>query len=341
MICFLCILFSLLLLSSCTTSNDNKFKTIEATDSLSVFLGLPTSIKYFQGNLFTIDPFDKNGLIKIINIGSDSTICTFASKGEGPNEYLHIANIDPFIDSSSNKIKINIYDPITSSLGHYDFDSLICYQKDYVPTIHKLPKNNPKLHELLRIDNGYIATGIIENHKYSLLTNDLISSGNFGNYRPKPSEEISDYSNIFANFGHSVLSENRDKLIEIIYNASVISCYDVKNKRKEWEYLIKELNYHREGNISVNDEPQGYLSASFYKDKIIALYSGRKENINDVATYGNEMHVFNSDGKLLNNYIFSHDGFCLTVNPSKGQIFLLSHTPEPAIFIYDIPSELK
>lgn len=330
---------SLIGLCSCSSkANVEEFITLNPSDSLSVFLGLPTSVKYLDDKLFVVDPFDEKGFIKIIDTFSDSILCTFANKGEGPYEYLHIANVDPYFDSKDRRLKIDIFDPVSLRLGLYDCDSLLILKEDYCPNIRKVSVDSLRFHEMLKLKTGYIATGLTEKNKYTVLSDSLTLINQYGSYRPKPSSSISDLSHVFANYGHSVLSPNRDKLAEIIYNASVLSCYDTKTQKKEWEYLIKELNYHVDGGDGpVNDEPQGFLSASFYNDKIVALYSGRKDNPDAIATYGNELHVLNANGELERKYKLANDGFYITIDSERKVIYLLSHTPESAIYIYDIP----
>lgn len=330
---------------SCGQSNNKKVDLEKITqlgdlaeiDSLSLFLGLPTIVKLFDNKLFIVDMFDEGKIVKIYDLEKKEILLSFAKKGEGPYEYLHVNNIDIYRNSDS-RVKISLFDPVSSKLGVYDYDSLLIMNNNYLPKMILSKNKDVRFHEILRINEGYLATGLTTEGKYTLLSDSLKIIGYFGKYRPKPQAGISGMSHIIANYGKSVLSRNKDLLIEIIYNASVLSCYDVKKTgiTQRWESVIHELDYRMDGTSIINNAPIGYLSAYIGDDKIYALYSGEADDMDAVATYGKEIHVYSYTGNIIGRYSISKPAFAFCIDEKADKIYVLSHVPEPNITVYDM-----
>lgn len=158
----------------------------------------------------------------------------------------------------------------------------------------------------------------------------------FGMYRKKPSDDIPDMLHAIANYGKSFISDNRYFLAEIIYNASVLSFYDLKKKEKLWEYCLGDLDYRIDGESIIYKSVVGYLSISLTDKYIYALYSGEKDKEDDIATYGKMIYIFNYDGELVNKYQLSISAFSISVDYENRKLYALSHQPEPKIYIYDL-----
>lgn len=341
----LVILIVILTLASCAQSNKKvdlyksvKLEELSEVDSLNLFLGLPTTIKLFDNKLFIVDMFDENKSVKVYDVKKKGVILSFAQKGEGPYEYLHISDVDIYEDNLG-EVKVDIYDPVSSKIGSYDYDSLLIMKDNYIPKMITSLNNNVRFHEIHKIKDGYLATGLTLEGKYTFLSDSLKVNGYSGKYRSKPMNgSIPEMSHIIANYGKSVLSENRELLVEIIYNASVLSCYDIKHQEisQRWEYNIHDLDYRMDGKSIVNNVVMGYLSACICDKYIYALYSGEPDNLEAVATYGKEIHVFDLNGHLVNRLSISKPAFALAVDGVSKKIYILSHVPEPSITVYYI-----
>lgn len=270
----LIIITSFFLLSfffSCTDNNE-EVKTVSPSDSISAFLNLPTSIELFGDKLFVVDPFDKEGMVKVIDLKTKDICFQFAPKGEGPNELLHVGSMDIYRDVKNNMI-INLFDPTTQRLYIYNYDSLSIMRNKYTPEVHNLSDSDVSFHELLKIDNGYVTTGKAEKYKYIILSDSFQVIDQFGMYRKKPSDDIPDMLHAIANYGKSFISGNRYFLAEIIYNAPVLSFYDLKKKEKLWEYCLGDLDYRIDGESIIYKSVVGYLSISLTDKYIYAFIS--------------------------------------------------------------------
>lgn len=263
------LLLLLSIFSACTQqAKNNPIETLSVTDSISVYVGLPTVMRYCDGELFIVDMFDEDKLVKIVDTTTKELIFSFATKGEGPNEYLHIGDVDLYT-GKDNRLKIGLYDPMSSRMGIYDCDSLLTLKEKYIPAQLHFSGEGIRLHELLKIDEGYLATGNTISGKYILLSDSLEIQSLCGDYRPKPASSIPDMSHVIANHGKTVVSDDKDLFVELIYNASVLSCFDIKQQQltKRWEQVIHELDYKLEGESVINKRPMGYLSASIGQKK--------------------------------------------------------------------------
>ena len=242
-------------------------------------------------------------------------------------------------ENADHRTKIGLFDAARQRLAVYEFDSLQALQSTYHPRFYHLTTDDigNRLSELFKLRNRYIATGKTEKYKYTLLSDSLQMTGSFGTYQPKPAEAIPDMQHVIANYGNSTLSDDRKYLVEVIYNAGVLTFYDLEARQKLWEYCINELNYTVKGNSIINIGVMGYLSASIADGRIYALYVGEKENPDEMATYGKELHVFDYSGKLLGKYNLQTPVFAICAAPAQSKLYALSHIPEPNIYIYPLP----
>ena len=338
------ILFSVLVSCICScnqpnaTDNVQRVKT-KAKDSLDLTFGLPTAFQYHDDKVFIVDLFGEKGIVNIYDLKKKQTLLSFGAKGNGPYEYLHINSIDVYT-GKDNRSKLSLFDPVKKRLTIYDIDSLLLEQKRYEPQIKK-NQSNIGFHELLAIKEGFIATGRTQEGKYIVLNDSLGVEKITGEYRPKPAENIPDMKHITANYGKSVVSADQNHLLEIIYNASVLSFYKISDGQlnKLWESNLIELDYELQGDNIINRQPVGYISGSITSEKIYALYSGEKENpaAEEIAPYAKEIHIYNLEGKMLSKIETENSLFLISVDEANKVIYGLSHTPTPRIFEYQIP----
>ena len=70
--------------------------------------------------------------------------------------------------------------------------------------------------------------------------------------------------------------------------------------------------------------------------KIDNIEKQQPEQEDDIATYGKMIHIFNYDGELVNKYQLSISAFSISVDYGNRKLYVLSHQPEPKIYIYDL-----
>lgn len=327
----------ILLLSSCNFSREmkNGETSLAPVDSMCSVIGLPTGMKLFDGKLFLVDMFNGESLISVFDLKTKQNLISFGKRGNGPEEFLHISNID-FKRNADNQTELLVFDPAKKKCHLYDYQELLNGRISESACLN-VDDSAPSLHELHKLDNGYIATGKIDENKYVRLSESLKPIDYIGSYRPKPFNAIPDAVHRQANNGKTEFSQDKKGMVEIVYNASVLSYFEVGTEglQKKWEYMIDELDYEVVDGSIVNKSVVGYLSAYVGQKSVYALYSGEKENLGEIATYGTEIHVFDYDGKMVDKIKLERSAFLISVDEANKKIYTLSHVPETVVLIYD------
>ena len=292
--------------------------------------------------MFVFDFYGENGLMKVLDLKNKKIIKSFAYKGEGPNEVLSVGSFDCV--SSEYGDFLYLFDPMTKKMQIYAMDSLLSDSSRPIPIVQKKMPSKSRYMEVLKTKNGYIASGIIEDKKFVLLNDSLQECGSGGQYAKKPSEDIPNMTNVIANNGKFFMSEDKKYIVNVIYLAGIISCYtfdDISNSISlKWENILTELDYTLHGESFVNNGTIGYLSAAMGKQYIYALYSGEKENTNENATYGAEIHIYDYEGTLIKKYKIPTPAFCICVDEENHTLYAVTHEPETAVIKYTLPEKL-
>ena len=325
------------LLCSCISSKEVKdeYVSLVPVDSLCSVVGIPTTMKLFDDKLFLVDMFNGESLISVYDIKTKAKVFSFGEKGNGPEEFLQITSLD-FSDKGNGQIEMLAFDPVRKQCSIYNYQHLLNGNRNKEKSLN-IAASVPYLYELYKLNKGYIATGRLEKDKYVLFSDSLEVFDYKGEYRPKPMKGIPDVLHSLANYGKTEFSLDKKKMVEIVYNASVLSMYDVNldNIAKRWEYVIDELDYKViDGSIN-KKSVMGYLSAYVGDRYVYALYSGKPENLDEIATYGDEIHVLDYDGKMVERIKIERPAFSLAVDESENKIFTLCHIPETMVFVYD------
>ena len=323
------------LLCSCISSKEVKDEYVSLVPVDCSVVGIPTTMKLFDDKLFLVDMFNGESLISVYDIKTKAKVFSFGEKGNGPEEFLQITSLD-FSDKGNGQIEMLAFDPVRKQCSIYNYQHLLNGNRNKEKSLN-IAASVPYLYELYKLNKGYIATGRLEKDKYVLFSDSLEVFDYKGEYRPKPMKGIPDVLHSLANYGKTEFSLDKKKMVEIVYNASVLSMYDVNldNIAKRWEYVIDELDYKViDGSIN-KKSVMGYLSAYVGDRYVYALYSGKPENLDEIATYGDEIHVLDYDGKMVERIKIERPAFSLAVDESENKIFTLCHIPETMVFVYD------
>lgn len=324
---------------SCGKKVRESYDFLTSTDSLPSIIGLPTDMKIYKDRLFLVDMFNGNSLITAYDLKTKKICMSIGKRGDGPEDFLHISNLD-LEENEDSTLNVYAFDPVKMRLHRYKYDLLS--GNILLNSIKTIKTGGIGLYDLYRLENGYISTGKMDDNKYILFSDSFDILKCTGEYRPKPVKNISDMVHRRANNGKLQLSNDKKNMVELVYNASVLSLYNLvgNDVQKKWEYIIKELDYRVNGNNYINDSVIGYLSAALGDKYIYALYSGKKENLDAIATYGNEIHVYDYSGNLIKKMMLKKSAFLISVDEEKETIYALGHHPESMVVIYSLPEIL-
>jgi hypothetical protein len=330
-----------LLISSCSTSEkqDVPVVSISPVDSISVFIGLPFFAEYYDNKLFVMDIHGEDGFLKVIDVKGDSLLYSFARRGNGPNEYLHVSSLNVNADDT-NGTTIGVCDPASRKYRLYSYKSLCEQGAKTLPfSTLKFP-DGARYTELKSLSQGFITSDLNGKGRFALLDDSLKNERYVCKYRPKPQESIPDKLHAMAHNGKIVVSPDRKTIANVIYIAEVFSVFQVKDNEvlPAWDYIVKEMDYHIEnGNNIVTNTPIGYLSAAFDDKYIYGLFCGKPASNDAIAIYTDEIHVFSYNGKLVKKLILKTPAFGITIDSERRNLYVVVHDPEPKIFKYCLP----
>lgn len=81
----------------------------------------------------------------------------------------------------------------------------------------------------------------------------------------------------------------------------------------------------------------GYISVAVTPQKVFGLFSGRRRaETPGRANYGQSLHVFDWNGRLLDTYSLDRDVFSITADPEREVVYAIVEDPEPAIVAFSL-----
>lgn len=328
-------IFIIILFASCIPAKDTtEMKEWLPSDSLNVEIGSPTLIKKVGNVLFVNYSFSDNCCIDAIDIANDSILYSFATKGQGADEFLQIASMD--VHRLDGKWFLSLFDNMKRECVVYSIDSLNYYKGKCLPIRKlKLPMTSRYL-EIYRLKDFYIATGRTA-HKYTILDVDSLHRINtctdylVGNKADKDSMTVSK-----ANYGRQYPSETGDKLLSVVYMSGTLTQYEtiVDSVQKSWEYTSSDFEYRKDGNSVYQQSPMGYLAADFMGNIVLGLYSGEEKTSG--SNYGREFHLLNKEGRLLEKYRILSNLYNFCIDLENSLIYGIAYNPDPKILVYDM-----
>lgn len=300
------------------------------SDSISIFLGLPESMTLVDEKLLINDFAGIDGFIQVYDLKNKKTLSPFAKRGDGPNEFLSVSNIDSYYRNDS--LFVGLFD------GNYR--KYTAYYRDNftTPLFCKGVLIDYTVNELHRIKDGYIATGIFPQGKFAFLDDSFNVLKFAGEYRPNKEQVATDnLMHARANLGTSVLSKEKDVLVNILHKAGVVEAYQLEKDSifKIWEYVIEDLNYSVSDANIYNETVEGFISVKTTEENIFALYSGEIDAPHKTAIYGKTIFKFDYEGNLVELLYLDREAIDFAIQ--GDQLYSLTHLPEPTILIYDWP----
>ncbi|SEG29294.1 BF3164 family lipoprotein [Parabacteroides chinchillae] len=311
----------------------------EVSDSLDVEIGTPMLMQLSDNLLFVDRSFSAPYMIDAIDIRKNKLLYSFAKKGQGPNEFIQITNIDVF--QSNNHRYIQLFDNIQRKISVYSIDSLNHSLGKCLPIIEKKLDENTRYLEIYRInDSSYIATGRTK-QKFTFMDEKLDKVISCGNYLQENNTNVDSMTRSKANYGRLYLSPNRTQLASVVFMAGVMELYNINDDtiQKKWDYSLHSLKYNIQEKSLLPLNPMGYLAAGFVNNYLIGLYSGEEKK--GGTSYGNEFHIFDHNGNIKRKYLLSSKILNFCIDKNTNSIYAISYREDPKILIYKIDEQIK
>ena len=326
-------LSALFLFSACNNGGQTDVHHITPSDTITTEVNLPTIMKYVDGKLIIVDLFTEKNCVKIIDSKTKEVLCDYLQKGNASNEVLHISSMD--VNRVSDGYSIMVYDPVKMSITEWDINDLLQGNTEGISqTISG--DDGTRFTEVYRIDHGFLATGLFTNgHKFAILDDSLKLMKYEQAYLENKGTNRDMGKLAIANNGLTVFNPTKEMMTSVVYMASELHFYNIDegNITEKATYTISPLNYEVEDDHIVNKEMEGYLSATYSNEEVYALYCGVPES-DGLATYGQEVHVFDLNGNIKRKLILDTPAFQIAVDEGATTLFALCHEPDPCVKKY-------
>lgn len=281
-----------------------------------------------------------------VNINNHQDIRHFGLPGGGPKE---LGNPGPLITDSFH---IDVYDGSKMALMRFDMDSVLAGRQDATRMLFQTQQ--PGIISLKRLsDSYYVAGGVFQEGRLCLLDSMGNVCAHVGQY-PESDNKVSDSDIPFHVLGMAYQSlmcvqPHGTRIALATRYGEIVQLYEWNLRERAAEEIacIKGFEPHfsvEDINGTPNFRPGkdtrwGYLSVSATEDCIFALYSGRIQADGNRFWLGNEVHVFDWNGKPLYRLLLDCEGIALVVK--EDRLYLLSEDSEGSYDVVEYDLSVK
>lgn len=312
--------FFILIILFCISCNHHDPVTFSRIENISCesqktspFMGLPMSMKVFNNQLFISD-FHGDSLIIRYDLKSQTEIGRFASRGNGPNEFispifLFVSDSALFIQSMGNRIFGYLPGSIYEEAETSTFKSLF-----NVPemAVHMFPLDSQR----------FLATGFFEQGRYAILNDRGEIVSYFGSY-PEYLKGEKDRPTINRGMYHQVMYEANypaKKLICLSGHVLEILDFSSEVPKSVESILLSPYDYDYSPNNFISAKSKentvfGAVAISSTENYVYVVYNPNTPG-NKLTPADNEIWVFDWKGtpvrklipdKNINNIVAIND----------------------------------
>lgn len=260
-------------------------------------------------------------LLTLIDISDRNRVYHFGKRGGGPDELI---NPGPMISGSEC---LDVFDGTKMSLMHYDADSIV--SGDSVATQIRFHTSLPGIISLVSLqDSNYVASGVFQEGRLCLMDKDGTACAYAGDYPANENLEGIPFHVLGVAYQSLMCVQPRGKRTALVTRyGGILQIYewDLSEKTAKEISCINDFTPKfttRDINGTPNFRPDsetrwGYLAVDATEKYIFALYSGRLQKDGNAFHLGNEVHVFDWDGKPCYLLRLDCEGSSLAVRDNK------------------------
>lgn len=276
-----------------------------------------------------------DGYIKVVDIRKDTIVNSFLPHGQGPNDALSITSM------SVSDGHLFVLDNMRQRLAAYSLDSIEEYGKQTFEYAQPWPESGSVL-SFTTAGDRYVISRLGTVEKFSILDRDLHERGHGGSYLPSPSgtDPHDNNARSLADAGKTCVSPDRKHLVDIVFKACAISCYDIAgdSMRQEWSHLLEPYKYTSDGPYIQSEGNLGYKSVSITDSLIYGLYCGKPREKGSWATSGSTIHVYDYNGTMLRKINLDEPAVRICVSGDDRTLYTLNFEVDPSVCIYQLDS---
>lgn len=333
------VLLGLLTLVSCQHEQQvPDIQDILPSDSIELEIGHQRNLFVYDDKLFVIDTQTIDGAVQVYDLNTLQFLFSFGYGKQNLKENYgtnSVSHIDFYEVNGEERVDLMVFN---EKIITYNYDAVMRDKYAAKPLMERIVLGKfPRILQIIKVNNGYISTGIRTEGKFLLFTDSLEEVKFVGSYRPKADKYISDTVHIMANYGETSVSPDRKYLADCVTIAPILTLYELTDgdMRKRWEYLKEEIDYEPiEDFAFVPKSTAGYGSTTFSEKYVYALYIGEPDE-DEVGHYRREVHVFDIEtGELVKNYLLSRPSLDILWN--DGKLYVLTYDINPVVLVYNL-----
>lgn len=269
-------------------------------------------------------------------------LASYGRKGQGPGEFSAIRTLQPSPDGRT----VWLYDLENTRLTLLDLDSVLAGSRGAVRRTLLLRSDLGPMNAVRLSDSLIASSGLFTRGRLALFTGSGTLQRVVGPL-PPAREGVPAPVAQHAYTGTLVRHPHRPLLALATRHADRVEFYGVdgtlhrvaRGPRKfEPEYEVQVAG--GAPTMATGDDLRfGYVDVSAVGDRLYALYSGftRGERPGR-ANFGQQVHVFDWDGKLLRVLPLDQPVLGIAVSEDGQNIYAVRHDPEPAVLRYTVPA---
>jgi hypothetical protein len=309
-------------------------------------LAIPTDLEVVGEHLVLVDRYADESIHVLREDGT--LVRSFGRQGDGPGEYRQLTSIsrDP---RSANAFWA--YDMAPARLTYIDLEDEESLERPWEARLFQLHSNARVTGIEWTADGKLIASGFFPDGRLGLFASDGEMLGSLG---PLPDNPDGVPGTVLQHAYMGTLKQhpNGSRLAIGLRHASTIEIRDsggnliATTERPQDDFAPKFETQETDRGPKMKsgaDLRFGYIDIAVTGDRIYGLFSGRtREGYPGTANFGNFVHVFDWNGKLLRVLEFEdQDLIAIAIDDIRGTLYGVIHEPSPAVVALSIGSDVQ
>jgi hypothetical protein len=272
------------------------------------------------------------------DLNRPDSVCRFAGKGQGPDEFIH-----PFSLQYINDSTMGSYDILGKKFGEISLST--CSEPARVKTVKFDDNMNARV--IKTAYNQYIGTGVYPDGMYIMFDSSGTKIKSFFEYPFENASEKSIKNQLRAMAYQGKIASNlsNTRFVYGANSADIIYFYDIENSNIRFirkienrfcEYVPEEQNGSFGSAIKTTNR-HGFVDIYATDQHVYALYSGKTYNeYREQIFAGDRLRIYDWSGDLLAEAALDVPCKFLCVSPDDETMWAIAEIPEPTIIRFDL-----
>lgn len=280
----------------------------------------PRSLNIFQDYILIMEPQLKDSIYSLWNKNSKTYVCSFGSKGAGPNQLIN-PRYDYYFSTDS-----------TFFILDSNIEREVCLKDSQLYILRNNPIVIPDaINQLVKLgEDEYIAMGFTSGQGGEHI---LYKNGDYSSFGDYPDKSVENEERFKLNYKFSVADLAKERLFDFYFHKKLIRIYDFEGN------LTNEINVKDENALFLDEDKS---DVTFFEVKsnnsLIAVLYNQKYSMGELysgMTYTLELQLWSWNGDLKRRIIFDKPFDLYSISDDNILYALDSNCPY-MIYTYDL-----